>query len=330
MANTSPKSLGEREKKSIRACTLFDSNFLLQGLALIESVENNSSCDVQWTVLALDESTMHALKLLNRSDVEIIYIDDFWDPELLSLRPTRPWNEFCWTSAACLLHFCLSVSEQGQRVAYIDADCYFFGDLDKLLKPLSTGYEIAIHEHRFSSDRSMWLNKSGRFNVGLVAGVNNRDFRKCIARWRDQVLERCDVNHLEGRCGDQTYLNDWPNLFPSLYILGEPGAGVAPWNIKNYKISTQNHTIKVDSEPLYFYHFSSLQFIYFSKFFALFIPADGYLNMDRKELVIYHAYVKHLMQLNNVAVRKSKVVFTFKSFIKHLIKRRIAFQLRIH
>jgi hypothetical protein len=329
MAMISRKSLGESETKSIRACTLFDSNFILQGLALIESVEQNSLCDVRWTILALDKSTVHILESLGRTNIEVIYVEDFMDPELLSLKSTRPWNQFCWTSAACLLNFCLSISEPGQIVAYLDADCYFFGDIDKLLLPLLNGYEIAIHEHRFSNDRLIWLNKSGRFNVGLVAGINDRQFRMCVSRWRGQVLERCDVNHLEGRCGDQTYLNEWPNLFPSLYILEEPGAGLAPWNIKNYRISTKNHIIEVDSRPLYFYHFSSLEFIYFSKTLAVFIPADGYLNMDRKERVIYHSYVKQLMRLHNDIGKKPRTSLSLKSSIKHLLKRSISLQIRV-
>jgi hypothetical protein len=330
MSDDAQNALIDSEQETIRVCTLFDSSFLLQGLALIESVNNHSSCHVWWTVLALDKFTVETLKLLNVKDLEVIFIDDFEDHQLLSLRSTRPWNEFCWTSAACLLNFCLSASKLGQRVVYIDADCYFFGDLGKLLAPLSAGYEIAIHEHRFSIDRLMWLNKSGRFNVGLIAGNNNGDFIVCIARWRDQVLERCDVNHLEGRCGDQTYLNEWPNLYSSLYILEGSGVGLAPWNIKNYKISTKSHTIEVNSEPLYFYHFSALRFIYFSKFLTLFIPADGYLKMERKELVIYRYYLKHLMELMGVAGKKPKTFFRFKSFAKLVIKRHVSIQLRIH
>ena len=312
--------------KIIRVCTLFDSNFLVQGMALIESVESRSSCKIFWTVLALDDASWSFLQSLNAPNVEIIHIDEFKDSDLQSLRPKRPWNEFCWTSAACLLNYCLAQSSFGQKVVYIDADCYFFDDIGEILKPLESGNEIVIHEHRFSKDRELWLDKSGRFNVGLIAGLNNSEFRMCVQRWRNQVLDRCDVNPLEGRCGDQTYLNEWPNLYPSLYILDSPGAGLAPWNIKNYQIASIDNNIKVDSKKLYFYHFSALEIIFFSRFLVFYIPAAGYLNMNRNERIIYSKYMKHLMGISKVIGRKPRIRFNLQSNVKQLLQGSLVLQ----
>ena len=326
----SPANLNLPDKsyfKSIRACTLFDSNFLAQGLALIESVETYSSCNVLWTILALDETSFSFLESLDRPNLEVIHLEKFADAELQSLKFERAWKEFCWTSAACLLNFCLSQSPSGQTVAYIDADCYFFGDINAILRPLLTGSKIVIHEHRFSPDRIDWLNRSGRFNVGLVAGVNEIEFKTCVEKWRGQVLECCDVNFLEGRCGDQTYLNEWPDLYPSLHILTIPGAGLAPWNIKNYSISAINGKIEVDSKQLYFYHFSGLEFIYFSRVLALFIPASGYLNMTGKERVIYFYYVKHLMQIFSSLGTKPRKAFKLNYLIKNLLRGKVDLQI---
>jgi hypothetical protein len=316
----------EAKRESVWACTLFDSNFLVQGLALIESVESNSSCHIFWTVLTLDDLSYSALKSMNKSNMKVIHIDKFEDLELQALKLTREWKEFCWTSAACLLNYCLSESPLGGRVAYIDADCYFFEDIYELLKPLDSESEIAIHEHRFSRDRMSWLEKSGRFNVGLVAGLNNSEFKACVRRWRSQVLDRCDVNHLEGRCGDQTYLNEWPELYKSLHVFRSPGAGLAPWNIKNYQITTIKGTLKVDSEPIYFYHFSALEFIYFSNVLTIFVPATGYLTMDRLERVIYSRYVKHLMQISSRIRLQPRFQFKLKSNLKHFLKGAVAWQ----
>ena len=62
MRSTTPKVNVERTMESVWACTLFDSNFLVQGLALIESVESNSTCNIYWTVLALDDLSYSTLK----------------------------------------------------------------------------------------------------------------------------------------------------------------------------------------------------------------------------------------------------------------------------
>jgi hypothetical protein len=324
--STTPKVNVERTRESVWACTLFDSNFLVQGLALIESVESNSTCNIYWTVLALDDLSYSTLKSMSKSNMKVIHIDKFEDLELQALKPTRAWKEFCWTSAACLLNYCLSESPLGGRVAYIDADCYFFEDIYELLTPLESGSEIAIHEHRFSRDRMSSLEKSGRFNVGLVAGLNKSEFKACVSRWRSQVLNRCDVNDVEGRCGDQTYLNEWPGLYKSLHVLEYPGAGLAPWNIKNYKVTIINGTLKVDLKPIYFYHFSALEFIYFSKVFTIFVPAAGYLNMDRYEQVIYSRYMKHLMQISSAIRLRPRFQVNLKSNLKSLLKGAVAWQ----
>lgn len=313
--------------KDIRACTLFDSKFLVQGMALIESVENRSSCNIFWTVLALDDKSWSFLHSMDKPNLEVIHIDTFKDSDLQALRFIRSWSEFCWTSAACLLNYCLSQSQIGQKVAYIDADCYFFDDVDILLKPLESGSTIAIHEHRFSKDRMTWLEKSGRFNVGLIAGINDLEFRTCVQRWRSQVLDRCDVNPAEGRCGDQTYLNEWPSLYPSLHILDSPGAGLAPWNIKNYRIEIFDGILRVDSRTLYFYHFSALEIIFFSSFFSIYIPAAGYLNMNRNERVIYSTYMKHLMRIRKATGLNPRFRIRFKSNLKNLLKGGVVLQI---
>lgn len=313
--------------KVIRACTLFDSKFLVQGMALIESAENRSSCNIFWTVLALDDTSWSFLQSMDKPNIEVIHIDAFKDNELQALKHKRLWNEFCWTSAACLLNYCLSQSQIGQKVTYIDADCYFFDDVDDLLKPLAGRSKIAIHEHRFSKDRITWLEKSGRFNVGLIAGINDLEFRTCVQRWRSQVLDRCDVIPAEGRCGDQTYLNEWPSLYSSLHILDSPGAGLAPWNIKNYRIEIFDGILKVDSKTLYFYHFSALEIIVLSSFFSIYIPAAGYLNMDRNERVIYSRYMKHLMRISKAIGLHPKFRIRFKANLKNLLKGIIVLQI---
>ena len=244
-----------------------------------------------------------------------------------ALKLTRAWKEFCWTSAACLLNYCLSISPIGERVVYIDADCYFFDDIYELLNPLREKGEIAIHEHRFSRDRISWLEKSGRFNVGLVAGLNKSEFKMCVSRWRSQVLNRCDVNHLEGRCGDQTYLNEWPKLYQSLHVLSAPGAGLAPWNIKNYSIRKIKGILKVDSKPIYFYHFSGLEFLYFSNFLTIFIPAPGYLKMKKSEREIYSSYVKHLIQISRVIQREPNYTLNLAPNFRYFLKGEVAWQI---
>jgi len=180
-------------------------------------------------------------------------------------------------------------------VGYIDADCFFLDDISLMLREIPIDKDFAIHEHRFSKDRSEWLPRSGRFNVGIVVGRPAESFKKCIANWRLQVLERCDVDMNNGRCGDQTYLNDWPRLFPELHIFNNPGAGVAPWNLNNYVVSEHGGQVYVDDWPVYFFHFHGLQIRYLGNRSALYIAASGYNLAYIPKEEIYRPYLSSLL-----------------------------------
>ena len=68
--------------------------------------------------------------------------------------------------------------------------------------------------------------------------------------------------------GDQKYLNFIPNLFNNVYEVEEQGYGVAPWNLKKYKLSElKDNSFKLrdvlnDEEfELVFYHFQNIRYI---------------------------------------------------------------------
>ena len=317
--------MGNIDNRSINLCTLFDSKFLLQGITLIRSVQKYASGKTKWTVLALDSTTEKYLKELTDVKIEVLTLESMGDEDLLSLVGNRPWNEMCWTSAACLLRKVNQKIPTGSLAAYIDADCFFFNDIFATLSKLSGDRTIAIHEHRFSPDRAHWLPKSGRFNVGLVAGVKGTEFDKCLTRWRMQVLENCTVDKELGRCGDQTYLNEWPHLYSGLHILDSKGIGVAPWNIGNYQVHSFINQIYIDESPLHFYHFHSLQLGLISSRFQAFIPASGYKFKNREHEIIYRKYVMELSQSLNQILQEKSLVFNndFMWWFKGLFTKRI-------
>jgi hypothetical protein len=294
----------------INLCTLFDENFLAQGLTMIESVENNSNAEVVWTILAMDEATELKLQSLNRSNMTVIQFRHFPDLELKALATIRPWRELCWTSAACLLNFCLNLESDAQYVGYIDADCFFLSNIAEMLVEIPHEKEFAIHEHNYSPDRMQWLEKSGRFNVGVIIGKPKSEFLKCVSRWRIQVLDRCDVNVQEGRCGDQTYLNDWPDKYPSLHVFQSVGVGVAPWNLNNYQFTSSQNEKLVNLTTLYFFHFHGLQYRTLWNYFAVFVPAAGYQLRYVPLSEVYLPYVRAvLLQAYNLSLHNAKLRF---------------------
>lgn len=312
----------------IHLCTLFDVNFLSQGLALIDSVETNSDTEIIWTILALDDAAKTKLQELNRPNIKVLSLPLFPDLDLRSLINVRPWRELCWTSAACLLNFCLDEDLNSHYVGYIDADCFFLSDIAEMLKEIPPRKEFAIHEHNFSPDRMHWLEKSGRFNVGVIIGRPKSEFKYCISRWREQVLDRCDVNAEEGRCGDQTYLNDWPDQYPGVHVFKCVGVGVAPWNLNNYEITSFQNEIYVDNKKLYFFHFHGLQYRTIWNLFAFFIPAAGYELRYTPLSEVYSPYVRAiLLNASKLSLKNAEV--RFSSDLMWLIRNSLRNRIRI-
>lgn len=308
-------------------CTLFDSNYLLQGLTLIESVSLNSSEPIDWLVLALDHETYESLINLHDSRFSVISLDSFPDSELQELRSTRAWREFCWTCASALLNYAIQSKSGYNLIGYVDADCYFLDNIVDIFSFLPENKNFAIHEHRFSTDRIKWLESSGRFNVGVIVGRPETEFADCIALWRRQVIISCELDPGNGKCGDQTYLNDWPNLYKSLHIFEQIGVGLAPWNLNNYNLSENLGQILVDNEKVYFFHFHGLVIRRIPLLGFFYIPASGY---DLGYTPISEIYAPYLTLLTQTAEKYSLYLPWKSSFnnVAWLIKNFIRGKLR--
>jgi hypothetical protein len=77
--------------------------------------------------------------------------------------------------------------------------------------------------------------------------------------WRERCLEWCYYREEDGKLGDQKYLDDWPERFAGVSVLGHVGGGLAPWNVSAYSLSEHDERVWVDDVPLVFYHYHSLK-----------------------------------------------------------------------
>jgi hypothetical protein len=145
-------------------------------------------------------------------------------------------------------------------ITYLDADLLFYSPVQPLFDEIGDS-SIAIIEHRFTprlQDREV----NGRFCVEWVSFRRDKEGMACLSRWREQCIEWCYYRLEEGRMGDQKYLDEWPDRYPSCHILQHPGAGIAPWNYAQYAFGwDQSGGITVQGAPLIFYHFHQFQLL---------------------------------------------------------------------
>lgn len=240
-------------------CTLFDSKYLPQGLALYESLKNHSSERFALWVLAMDKECETVLREMQLPCTRIVDREWFERQAQFAIKPAQTWQEYCWACASVFTDHLMRICESDEyetfeAFTYIDADCYFFSSPEVIFDEIADR-SIAVIPHRLAeNDQKERLSKNGQFNVSLVHFKNTPVGRECLSTWAAQVRERCSA---EVGCGDQKYLDAWPAKYgDELAVIQNIGAGVAPWNLANY---TLTEGPKVDGKDVVFYHYHELK-----------------------------------------------------------------------
>jgi len=243
-------------------CTYFDRNYLIKGLALIDSLKKHSESDFKLFVVCMDEVTRIILEKLNIKEVVTIpmHLIEQGDTALLATKENRSVVEYLWTTTPTIILRVIEHHPEIDILTYLDADLFFYGSPEPLYSELGSK-SVLIHEHRFPPHLK-YLEKNGIFNVGLLCFKNDRAGLEVLRNWRDRCLEWCYDRHEDSKFGDQGYLNAWPSLFPSVLVTQNIGVGVAPWNHLQYSYSCiADGQVMVNGVPLMVYHYHSFTFI---------------------------------------------------------------------
>lgn len=239
-------------------CTYFDINYLTRGLALYRSLAKFDPALDFW-VVSLDDDTATILEAMALPGLNVVRLADLerWDPELVTIKPTRSRVEYYFTLTPLLPLFVFEHQPRATTVAYVDADLYFYSDPSPVLNLLE-GKSVLIVPHGFPPHLAH-LSSHGTFNVGLVGFERGRAALGCLARWRRQCLDWC-YDRVEGqRFADQGYLNDWPDTVEGTVVVDRPGVGLAPWNFMRYKLDFLPDPPTADADAVVFYHFQGLK-----------------------------------------------------------------------
>lgn len=235
-------------------CSLFDSKYAAQGLALYQSLlEHTGNGGFVLYVLPMDDKCEEALYRLALPQMELVDRGSFEVAmQLGDVKQNRTYQEYCWTCASNLAEYLmLRRDPELPEITYIDADCLFMDDPEIVFEEID-GRSIAIIPHRFSRENKR-LRVNGDFNVSLVHFRNTPAGRECLSTWARQCRERCSA---AVGCGDQLYLNEWPGLYrDDLAVIANIGVGVAPWNLQQYRVTVADGRVFVDDVPVVLYHY---------------------------------------------------------------------------
>jgi hypothetical protein len=253
-------------------CTLFDSNYLVRGLALYKSLQEVEP-RAQLRALCMDDRAYEVLARLELPRLTAIPLRDLerHDPQLAEVKADRTQLEYCWTATPSIARYCLDREPDLEAITYIDSDIYFFSSPDPLFAELGDN-SIQIVPHRYAPEHRHMEPTSGIYNVEWVTFKRDRRGLEALDWWRERCLEWCYYREEDGKLGDQKYLDDWPERFAGVSVLQHVGGGLAPWNVSAYTLSEHDGRVWVDDVPLVFYHYHSLK---------LFHPSARYIGRRR-------------------------------------------------
>lgn len=249
-------------------CTLYNSLYLDKGLVLYDSLCECAK-DFKLYVLCMDDKCYEVLSDLNLDCHIPIRLSDFeeGDYELLEAKANRPMGEYCWTCSSSFIKYVLKKYNE-PICTYIDADMFFYNDPQILIdEMLEYGKSVMVTPHRFPSKVEKMAETVGKYCVEFNTFLNNYEGLKVLEYWRSRCLECCE-NIGDGiHWGDQKYLEELVDRFPCVHVCMNIGAGVAPWNIIQYKrLDVDNNKVllwknDLSELSLIFYHFQSVKYL---------------------------------------------------------------------
>ena len=304
-------------------CTLFDINFMTQGLTMYKSLKRHCK-DFHLYIFAFCDKSYSELSKMNLENATIISLEEFEKDNfrLQEAKNNRSRGEYCWTCASSTILYCLK-NYNLESCTYLDADLMFFNDPTCLIEEMGDK-SVLITEHHYTT-KSDQTETSGKYCVQFMTFKNNEQGLQVLNWWVDRCIEWCYARFEDGKFGDQKYLDDWLERFDCVHSLNHLGGGVAPWNFEQYDFYKQNNQwfIKEISSnktyPLIFYHFHDVK-----------IQENGYFNDDRyfsyksKNSIlepIYSEYLSILKSINpNVKGINPFSIKNIKSLRKNLIR----------
>jgi len=241
--------------------TFANAKYLPQLLSMLESFQKYVESS-RIAVIALDAHTKDSVARLNFSCVDVFDMKDVevHVPQLSIARENRSPSEYFFTLSSAIPNFLFKVYPRHDFVVYIDADLFFFDSPERCILALDEKDNVFLTSHNFAR-KNLDLRIYGEFNTGFIAFRRSKDGIKVASWWLERCLEWCKDVVENGKFADQKYLENFSSIVPGVKVSQDFGLNLGPWGLNSLKqITSRNGSIYVNSELLFAFHFSGLQF----------------------------------------------------------------------
>src|SRR5262245_5124074 len=174
-------------------CTLFDKNYLAQGLSLWSSLTRHHGSAFTLFVLCLDDTTFDYFGTNSFKGIVPIRLADVEkdDAALQAAKGNRSKIEYYFTLSPCLPLFILQNFPRVDWICSLDADVYFFSDPQPVFDRFQS-YSIIACPHKFSKELlATGIEKYGIYNVSFQAFRRDETGIRCLEQWKKQCIGWC-------------------------------------------------------------------------------------------------------------------------------------------
>jgi hypothetical protein len=236
-------------------CTTSDSNYLLKGLSLYQSIKDTHGEIFELFWLCIDDDCFNTLTRINLQGVRPISLSvlEAMDPALNQAKKNPPTkygsqrDNYIWSLTPYFInHILEGYIKSDEYLMYCDSDICFYHD-PEIINNAVLPKSIGIHTHRFGPKRTKL--DVGWYNVGVTVFRKDVAGRLASRQWRQWSLDGENGDYYEeyGTCGDQKFLELFPQLFTQDVCVFDDDVRIshrAPWCCDE------------DGKPVIFYHFS--------------------------------------------------------------------------
>ena len=260
--------------------TLFNYNFLPQGLAMINSLKDNTKCIV-W-IICLDEKVYEFLKKKDLNYAKLVKLEELENSMKEDYRKSRSFIEYCWMLTPFSIKYVLRHDPSIEELTYVDADVFFYKKINPIFDEFKkSNKDIFITEHGYHEkhDKS---ETSGRFCVQFLTFKNNNIGEIIREEWEKKCIESTTIDHSKNIVGDQKYFDELYNRYSNNFCISKNLSFFqAPWTLDRFK-----------PEDAILYHFHSLRILKDKiRLYA------GYNHNENIITKIYFPYIKILKEI---------------------------------
>jgi hypothetical protein len=301
-------------------CTLFDRNYVFKALVLHRSLLRHCP-SFHLTAFCFDEEARRVFEALELPNVSTVSLEELeaYEAELLGVKPDRSPVEYMWTATPSLPLYELAAWPELAEVTYLDADLMFFSDPEPIFEEMGDA-SVLITPHRFSPELAHHA-INGIYNVQFLTFRRDERGLEALRWWHDRCIEWCYYRFEAGKLGDQKYLDDWPERFEGVHVSRHKGCGLAPWNITQFDVHETASGIRVDEDPLLFFHYHRVRLLAEGGF--VWRPPGYYISPQNRRLI----YAPYLEELSRAIEDVQRLVPGFTSGLDPLPPPRERFQL---